>query len=157
MSDTDVLPVTVPPAAPATTHQEVNAVIIGTSASMVTVSGSILAKATDARASARVDGYMRNRLMPAFGQVRLEVIDHGHVSAWFDAASVDKPGAANRAIEALRAMLATARQWGKLEEDVPDACANIVRNPRRPVARFLDRAELERLGKVLDRHKAEHP
>jgi len=42
------------------------------------------------------DGYMRNRLMPAFGKMRLDAIDHAHVSAWFDAASVDKPGAANR-------------------------------------------------------------
>ena len=103
------------------------------------------------------DGYMRNRLMPAFGRLRLDAIDHARVSAWFDAASVDKPGAANRAFEALRAMLATARQWGELGEHVPDACANIVKNPRKPVARFLDRDELERLGKVLDRRQAEHP
>ena len=103
------------------------------------------------------DGYMRNRLMPAFGRLRLDAIDHARVSAWFDAASVDRPGAANRAFEALRAMLAAARQWGELGEHVPDACANIVKNPRRPVARFLDRAELERLGKILDRHQAEHP
>ncbi|MDE0377851.1 MAG: integrase arm-type DNA-binding domain-containing protein [Rhodospirillales bacterium] len=103
------------------------------------------------------DGYMRNRLMPAFGRMHLDAIDHARVSAWFDAASVDKPGAANRAFEALRAMLAAARQWGELEEHVPDACANIVKNPRRPEARFLDSDELERLGKVLDRHQAEHP
>ena len=45
----------------------------------------------------------------------------------------------------------------ELAEHVPDACANIVKNPRRPVARFLDREELERLGRVLDGHKAEHP
>ena len=103
------------------------------------------------------DGYIRNRLMPAFGRLRLDAIDHARVSAWFDAASVDKPGAANRAFEALRAMLAAARQWGELGEHVPDACANIVKNPRKPVARFLDRDELERLGKVLDKHQTEHP
>ena len=103
------------------------------------------------------DGYLRHRLMPAFGKMRLDAIDHRHVSAWFDAASADKPGAANRAFEILRAMLKTARQWGELGEHVPDACANIVRNPRRPVARFLDRDELERLGTVLDTHKAKQP
>ena len=103
------------------------------------------------------DGYMRNRLMPGFGGMRLDAIDHARVSTWFDAASVDKPGAANRAFDALRAMLAAARQWGDLAEHVPDACANIVRNPRRPVARFLDHAELERLGSVLDNHEADHP
>ena len=102
------------------------------------------------------DIYMRNRLMPHFGRLRLDAIDHARVSAWFDAASVDKPGAANRAFEILRAMLASARQWGDLGEHVPDACANIVRNPRRPVARYLDHAELERLGAALDRHEETH-
>ena len=103
------------------------------------------------------DIYMRNRLMPAFGRMRLDAIDHARVSAWFDAASVDKPGAANRAFEILRAMLKTARQWGDIDEHLPDACANIVKNPRRLVARFLSREELQRLGAVLDAHRAKHP
>ena len=103
------------------------------------------------------EGYMRNRLMPTFGKLRLDTIDHAQVSAWFDAVSVDRPGAANRAFEILRVMLASARQWGELGEHVPDACANIVMNPRRPVARFLSRDELQRLGDVLDRNAADHP
>ncbi len=65
------------------------------------------------------DIYMRNRLMPHFGRVRLDAIDHARVSAWFDAASADRPGAANRAFEILRAMLAAARQWGALGEHIP--------------------------------------
>ena len=103
------------------------------------------------------DIYMRGRLMPRFGRMRLDRIDHARVSAWFDAASADKPGAANRAFEILRAMLGTARQWGELGEHVPDACANIAMNRRKPVARYLNREELERLGAVLDRHGDEHP
>ncbi len=103
------------------------------------------------------DSYMKNRLMPHFGRLRLDAIDHARVSAWFDAASADRPGAANRAFEILRAMLGTARQWGDIGEHVPDACANIVKNPRKPVARYLSREELERLGAVLDRHRKEHP
>ena len=95
--------------------------------------------------------------MPAFGKLRLDTIDHAHVSAWFDAASADRPGAANRAFEILRAMLGAARQWGDLGEHVPDACANIVRNPRRPIARYLGREELERLGSALDRRQEAHP
>ena len=103
------------------------------------------------------DIYMRARLMPAFGRLRLDRIDHARVSAWFDAASVDRPGAANRTFEILRTMLRTARQWGELSEDAPDPCANIAMNPRRPVARYLTREELERLGTVLDRHCEAHP
>ncbi len=100
---------------------------------------------------------LKNRLRPHFGRRRLDAIDPARVSAWFDAAGADRPGAANRAFEILRAMLRTARQWGDLGEQAPDACANIVKNPRKPVARYLDRAELERLGAVLDRHREEHP
>ena len=103
------------------------------------------------------DIYMRNRVLPAFGRLRIDRIDHARVSAWFDAASADRPGAANRAFEILRALLATARKWGELGEQVPDACANIVPNPRKPVARYLDAAEFRRLGAVLDRHAGERP
>lgn len=52
-------------------------------------------------------------------------------------------------------MLKTARQWWELGEHVPDACANIVPNPRSPVAHYLDAEELERLGAVLNKHDEE--
>ncbi len=54
------------------------------------------------------------------------------LSAWFDAANADRPGATNPAF-GVRAMLKTARLWGEFGEDVPDACANITPNRRRPV------------------------
>lgn len=103
------------------------------------------------------DIYMRNRLMPHFGRLRLDAIDHVRVSTWFDASSAEKPGAANRAYEILRAMLNTARQWGELPDSVPDACAHIVKNPPKPIARYLSREELTRLGTVLDRHEESDP
>ncbi len=103
------------------------------------------------------DIYMRGRLLPAFGRLKLDTIDHARVSAWFDAASADRPGAANRALDILRAMLRTARQWGELGQHVPDACANIAKNPKKPVARYLDQDELARLGAVLDSHSRDRP
>ena len=103
------------------------------------------------------DVYLRSRLMPYFGNMRLDAITHERVSAWFDAASADKPGAANRAFDILRAMLVAARQWGEIGEHVPDSCANIVKNPRKSVARYLGRDELERLGAALDRRRQDRP
>ena len=95
--------------------------------------------------------------MPHFGRLRLDRIDHVRVSNWSDAANADKPGAANRAFESLRAMLKMTRRWGELSEHVPDACANMAKNRRRPVAHYLSLEELERLGAVLDRHREKHP
>ena len=95
-------------------------------------------RATDPLMADFADEFMR--LMPAFGRLRLAAIEHARVSAWFDAASATRPGAANRAFEILRAMLKTARQWGELGENVPDARANIVMNQRRLVARYLNGA-----------------
>ncbi len=103
------------------------------------------------------DIYMKKRLLPTFGCFRLDTIDHVRVSRWFDAASAEKPGAANRSFEILRAMLRTAREWGELGSDVPDACANIAMNPKRSVARHLDKVELARLGQVLDARRAQRP
>ena len=78
------------------------------------------------------DTYLRGRLMPRFGNMRLDRLDHAS-------------GAANRAFEILRAILRTARQCCELVPDAPDVWANIVMNPRGPVARHLDR------------HRAAHP
>ena len=103
------------------------------------------------------DIYMKNRILPAFGRMRLDTIDHVRVSRWFDAASTETPGAANRSFEILRAMLRTAREWGDLGSDVPDACANIAMNPKRSVARHLNTEELARLGQVLDARRAQRP
>ena len=54
-------------------------------------------------------------------------------------------------------MLNTARQWGDLADSVPDACAHIVKNAPRPVARYLSHEELKRLGAALDRHEGSDP
>ena len=94
--------------------------------------------------------------MPAFGKLGsiLSIMRGSRHGSTLSART--SPGGANRAFEIVRAMLRTARQWGELGENVPDACANIVMNPRRPVARYLDKHELERLGAVLDEHRDDH-
>ena len=46
--------------------------------------------------------YLKARILPAFGKMPLDRIGPEDVAAWFDAASKDKPGAANRAFEILR-------------------------------------------------------
>ena len=95
---------------------------------------------------------------PAFEQLRLDTINYPRGSRRGSTPqSADTPDAANRALEILRVMLASARKWRDLGKHALDACASIVRNPRRPLARHLDHAELERLDAVLDRRREEHP
>ena len=100
--------------------------------------------------------YLNARILPAFGRMPLDRIGPEDVAAWFDAASRDKPGAANRALEILRAMMFRAEEWGLRERD-SNPCLGIVMNPRKRVARFLDTDELARLGRALDNQEARWP
>ncbi len=71
------------------------------------------------------------------------------VAAWFDTASKDRPGAANRAFEILRALMFRTEEW-RLRERGSNPCLGIVKNPRNRIARFRDTDELARLGCALD-------
>ncbi len=100
--------------------------------------------------------YLKARILPAFGRMPIDRIGPEDVAAWFDAASKDRPGAANRAFEILRAMMFRAEEWGWRERD-SNPCLGIRKNPRNHVARFLDTDELGGLGRALDERQAEWP
>ncbi len=100
--------------------------------------------------------YLKARILPAFGRMPLDRIGPEDVAPWFDAASKDKPGAANRAFEILRAMMFRAEEWG-LRERGTNPCLGIAKNPKKQVARFLDADELARLGRALDAREARWP
>ncbi len=106
------------------------------------------------RATVRI--YLKARILPAFGRTPLDRIGPEDVSAWFDAASRDRPGAASRALEILRAMMFRAEEWGRREHGT-NPCLGIRHNPKRSIARFLDTDELARLGRALDAREAEWP
>ena len=94
--------------------------------------------------------------MPAFGKMPLDRIGAEVVAAWFDAASREKPGAANRAFEILRAMMFRPEEWGMRERGT-NPCVGIANNPRNKVARFHDSTELAPLGRALDAHESRWP
>ncbi len=100
--------------------------------------------------------YLKARILPAFGKMPLDRIEPEDVAAWFDAASREKPGAANRALDILRSMMFRAEEWG-LRERGANPCLGVRMNAKKPVARFLDTQELGRLGRALDAHEAEWP
>ena len=100
--------------------------------------------------------YLNARILPAFGRMPLDRIGPEDVAAWFDAASKDRPGAANRAFEILRSMMNRAEDWGWRERG-SNPCLGIKKNPRKRIARFLDVDELARLGRALDAREAQWP
>ena len=100
--------------------------------------------------------YLKARLVPAFGKMPLDRIGPEDVAAWFDEASRTRPGAANRALDILRAMLFRAERWGWRERGT-NPCLGIRRNASKPIARFLDAADLTRLGRALENHRERWP
>ncbi len=54
------------------------------------------------------DSYWRTHLGPTFGRRFLDQIDEASVFEWFSGLSRKRPGAANRALDILRSMFATA-------------------------------------------------
>ncbi|MCZ0951421.1 MAG: site-specific integrase [Rhodospirillaceae bacterium] len=99
---------------------------------------------------------LKARISPTFGTMALDRVGPEDVSVWFDAVSRGKPGAANRAFETLRSMMFRAEGWGFRERGT-NPLVGITKNPRRVVARFLDKDKLVRLGKTLNAHELRWP
>ena len=85
----------------------------------------------------------------AFSGVFIDELNEAHVTNWFaDLNNRTGPGAANRTLGILAAMLNKAESWGyRLENTNP--CRSVRPNRRKQCERFLSRTELERLGQVL--------
>ena len=100
--------------------------------------------------------YLKASILPAFGRMLVDRVGPEDVAAWFDTASRDKRGAANRAFEILRSMMFRAEECGFRERGT-NPCVGIKKNPRRDIARFLDTDELARLGRALHAREAKWP
>ena len=55
--------------------------------------------------------FIRNHILPAFGHLTVDAITVEHVKDWF-ASMADRPGAANRTVPVLSAMMRMAELWG---------------------------------------------
>ena len=62
-----------------------------------------------------------------------------------DAANPDTPGAANRVLEILRAMMFRTKEWGWRKLDT-NPCLGIRKNPRRKIARSATRRSSDGCG-----------
>ncbi len=96
------------------------------------------------------DRLVRGRLLPEFGDRRLDRITPMMIHRWFDDCSRTAPGTANLSLQTLRHILNHALACGHVPSN---PARRIKSNPGRKITRFLSREELERLHKVLDRHE----
>lgn len=98
--------------------------------------------------------YRRLYLDDAFPGIFIDALNEADVTKWFaDLNNRVGPGGANRVMSILNNMLNKAESWGyRLENTNP--CRAVRLNRKRRCERFLSRAEMERLGEVLERARA---
>ena len=103
------------------------------------------------------DIYRRTHLDHAFAGKFIDEIGHADAVRWHAALTRSAgPGAANRAMEILKAMFGKAEAWGYVPEH-SNPFRGVKRNKGRKIERFLSQAEMARLGEALARHRAEKP
>lgn len=103
------------------------------------------------------DIYRRTHLEHAFAGRFIDEISHADAARWHAALTRSAgPGAANRAMEILKAMFGKAEAWGYLPEH-SNPFRGVKRNKGRKIERFLSHAEMARLGEALARHRADKP
>jgi integrase len=95
------------------------------------------------------DCYRRLYLDGAFAGIFVDELSEDDVTRWFAALNDETgPGAANRVLSILGAMLNKAEEWGYRREST-NPCRSVRRNRTRKIERFLSHEELRRLGDVL--------
>ncbi|WP_052505803.1 site-specific integrase [Novosphingobium sp. P6W] len=95
------------------------------------------------------NAYYRKHLEGAFPRRFLDKIAPGEVAGWFaDLTVTSGPGAANRALELLRALFNKAETWGVLPPG-SNPCEGISRNRLRKHQCLLSADELARFGRAL--------
>ncbi len=103
------------------------------------------------------DIYRRTHLEHAFTGKFIDEICHADAVRWHATLTRSAgPGAANRAMEILKAMFGKAEAWGYLPEH-SNPFRGVKRNKGRKIERFLSQSELVRLGDALARYRAVKP
>ncbi|WP_234003133.1 tyrosine-type recombinase/integrase [Erythrobacter sp. SAORIC-644] len=103
------------------------------------------------------DIYRRTHLDHAFAGKFIDEISHADGVRWHvEVTRSAGPGAANRAMEILKAMFAKAEAWGYIPEH-SNPFGGVKKNRGRKIERFLSDAEMARLGQALADRLADQP
>ena len=99
--------------------------------------------------------YLRNQILPWFGNRPVAEITRGEVERWFTSLRTT-PAAANRSLPILSVILAEAEVHGHRPDD-SNPCRGLRRYRERPRERFLNEPETHRLGTVLTARETAEP
>ena len=100
----------------------------------------------------RVRSTLRTHVIPEFGDCPIDALEPERVWALRNRLHAT-PGAANKALNTLSAMLTLAETWGLVPEG-NNPCPQVARYKVRRRERFLTQAEFSRLGRVLSEAEA---
>jgi integrase len=101
------------------------------------------------RTSQSYESLLRNHILPAIGKKRVSEIKRSHISALHDKLA-DTPGAANRVLSVISAVWNWTARTADDDEAFPrNPAAKIERYPEESREKFLEMAELARLGDAL--------
>ena len=101
--------------------------------------------------------YRRKHLDGSFGSKSIDAITEADVLNWYvKVADNAGPGAANRALDILRAIFNAAEVWGQCSPG-SNPCRGIRRYRGRRLERHLTHAEMNRLGRVIEAHRQDEP
>lgn len=103
------------------------------------------------------DVYRRTHLDHAFKGKFLDKISHADALRWHaELTRSAGPGAANRAMEILKAAFNKAERWGYIPEH-SNPFNGVKRNRKRKIERFLSADEMARLGEALAKARCDFP
>ena len=100
----------------------------------------------------RVRSTLRTHVIPEFGDCPIDALEPEKIWALRNRLHAT-PGAANKALNTLSAMLTLAETWGLVPEG-NNPCPQVARYKVRRRERFLTQAEFSRLGRVLSEAEA---
>lgn len=108
-----------------------------------------------ARSAASDRQYLDNNILPKLGKKLITEIDRKDISA-LHTNMKDTPTAANRALSLLSKMMNLAEAW-EIRPDGTNPCRHVQKYPERSKERFLNNAEIKRLGESLAKFEDADP
>ena len=93
---------------------------------------------------------IEQHILPRWGNVKVQALKRSEIANAHHSVGKDRPYEANRRLALLRRILNRARQWGVVEESLPNPATGIPMHPEKSRDRWVTPEELPRLAQAID-------